>query len=69
MIAALASRPNPGRTSGPERLVTFAWALAGLIMWLISLGTCLVCETEPEFIYVGYSLHESAKGTTERPPG
>jgi len=43
------------------------WAVAGLVIWLISLGTCLVCEAEPEFIYVGYSLHESARGTTERP--
>ena len=69
MIAALASRPNPGRTSGLERIVTLAWALAGLIVWLISLGTCLVCETEPDFIDLAYAQHESARGTTERPPG
>lgn len=47
--------------AGPE------WAVVGLVIWLISLGTCLVCEAEPEFIDVGYSLHESARGTTERP--
>jgi type IV secretory pathway TrbD component len=43
------------------------WAVVGLVIWLISLDTCLVCEAEPEFIDVGYSLHESARGTTERP--
>jgi hypothetical protein len=43
------------------------WAVAGLVIWLISLGTCLVCEAAPEFIHVGYSQHESARGTTERP--
>jgi len=68
MIAALSVRPNPVRTSVLERIVTFAWALAGLLIWLISLGTCFVCATEPEPIYVGYAEHESARGTTERPP-
>jgi hypothetical protein len=43
------------------------WAFAGLPIWLISLDTCLVCATAPEPIFVGYSLHESAAGTTERP--
>jgi hypothetical protein len=67
VIAALAARPNPVRTSGPERIVTLAWVLAGLVIWLIALGTCLVCETEPEAIDLGYAQHESARGTTERP--
>jgi hypothetical protein len=26
-----------------------------------------VCQTVPEPIFVGYSEHESARGTTERP--
>lgn len=43
------------------------WAVAGLMIWLISLGTCLVCEAAPESIDLGYSQHESARGTTERP--
>jgi hypothetical protein len=43
------------------------WAVAGLAIWLISLGTCLVCEAEPEAIDVAYAQHESARGTTERP--
>ena len=43
------------------------WAVAGLLIWFISLDTCLVCETAPEPIFVGYSLYESATGTTERP--
>jgi len=43
------------------------WAIAGLVIWLISLGTCFVCETEPDSIDVGYAQHESARGTTERP--
>lgn len=43
------------------------WAVAGLLIWLISLDTCLVCQTVPEPIFVGYSEHESARGTTERP--
>jgi hypothetical protein len=50
-----------------ERTMKLEWALAGLLMWLISLDTCLVCETAPEPMFVGYSLHESATGTTERP--
>jgi hypothetical protein len=24
------------------------WAVAGLVIWLIPLGTCFVCETERE---------------------
>ena len=44
------------------------WAVAGLVIWLVSLGTCFVCETTvPERIDLGYSQHESARGTTERP--
>jgi hypothetical protein len=43
------------------------WAVAGLVIWLISLGTCLVCEVAPAYIDLGYSQHESARGTTERP--
>jgi hypothetical protein len=48
--------------AGPE------WAIAGLVIWFISLGSCLVCEAEPEAIDLGYAQHESARGTTERPP-
>jgi hypothetical protein len=47
--------------AGPE------WAIAGLVIWLISLDTCLVCEARSEVIDVGYAQHESARGTTERP--
>jgi hypothetical protein len=47
--------------AGPE------WAVVGLVIWLTSLGTCLVCEAEPEVIDVGYAQHASARGTTERP--
>jgi len=43
------------------------WALAGFLIWLISLETCLVCEVVPEPIFVGYSQHEGARGTTDRP--
>jgi len=43
------------------------WAVAGLVIWLISLDTCFVCETEPEPIDIGYAQHGSARGTTERP--
>jgi len=43
------------------------WAVVGLVIWLIALGACLVCEAEPEAIDVGYAQHESARGTTERP--
>lgn len=50
-----------------DRTAKLEWALAGLIIWLISLDTCLVCETAPAPIFVGYSLHESARGTTQRP--
>ena len=50
-----------------ERTMKLEWAFAGLPIWLISLDTCLVCATAPEPIFVGYSLHESAAGTTERP--
>ncbi len=42
------------------------WALAGFLIWLISLDTCLVCEITPEPIFVGYSEHESERGATER---
>jgi hypothetical protein len=50
-----------------ERILNLEWALAGLLIWLISLDTCLVCQAEPEPIFVGYSLHEGARGTAERP--
>jgi hypothetical protein len=43
------------------------WAVAGLVIWLISLDTCLVCEAAPASIDLGYSQHESARGTPERP--
>ena len=44
------------------------WGVAGLVIWLISLDTCFVCETTVlERIDLGYSQHESARGTTERP--
>jgi hypothetical protein len=36
------------------------------VIWLISLGTCFVCETTAtERIDLGYAHHESARGTTE----
>jgi hypothetical protein len=44
-------------SNGPSR---------GSWIWLISLDTCLVCPTKPAPI-VGYSRHEGARGTTERP--
>ena len=47
--------------AGPE------WAIAGLVIWPISLDTCLVCEARSEVIDVGYAQHESARGTRERP--
>jgi hypothetical protein len=47
--------------------VKLEWAVAGLVIWLISLNTCLLCETEPEFVDLGYAQHASARGTTERP--
>ena len=50
-----------------DRTAKLEWALAGLLIWLISLNTCLVCQPEPDPIFVGYSLHEGARGTTERP--
>ncbi len=50
-----------------DRTMNLEWAVAGLLIWLISLDTCLVCQTVPEPIFVGYSEHESARGTTERP--
>jgi hypothetical protein len=43
------------------------WAAVGLVIWLISLDTCLVCEAETETIDLGYAQHQSARGTTERP--
>jgi hypothetical protein len=43
------------------------WAVAGLVIWLISLDTCLVCEAVPASIDRGSPQHESARGTTERP--
>lgn len=42
------------------------WAVAGFVIWLISLDTCLVCEPAPEFVDLGYAQHASAWGTTER---
>jgi hypothetical protein len=48
--------------------VKLEWAVVGLVIWLISLDTCLVREPEPEFIDLGYAQHASARGTTERPP-
>jgi hypothetical protein len=53
--------------SDHARTLKLEWAVAGLVIWLISLGTCFVCETEPEPIDIGYAQHESARGTTERP--
>jgi hypothetical protein len=50
-----------------ERTMKLEWAVAGLVIWLISLDTCLVCEMELEPIDIGYAQHESARGTTERP--
>lgn len=47
--------------------VALTWTVGGLVIWLISLGTCLVCEAQPEAIDLGYAQHESARGTTERP--
>ena len=52
---------------GHERPVKLEWAVVGLVIWLISLETCLVCVTEPEAVDLGYAQHESARGTTERP--
>jgi hypothetical protein len=52
--------------TGPNRI---EWAVAGFVIGLISLDTCLVCETAPEAIDLGYAQHESARGTTERPRG
>ena len=50
-----------------DRTMNLEWVVAGLLIWLISLDTCLVCQTVPESIFAGYSQHESARGTTERP--
>jgi hypothetical protein len=50
-----------------DRTMNLEWAVAGPLIWLISLDTCLVCQTVPETIFAGYSQHESARGTTERP--
>jgi hypothetical protein len=47
--------------------VKLEWAIVGLVIWLISLNTCLVCETAPDFVDLGYAQHASARGTTERP--
>ena len=44
-----------------ERTAKLEWALAGLVIWLISLDICLGCPSVPEPIF------ESARGTTERP--
>ena len=60
------SRLNAG-WGGHERPVKLEWAVAGLVIWLISLNTCILCETEPEFVDLGYAQHASARGTTERP--
>jgi hypothetical protein len=67
------TEPSHGRQVARElanlsaaRTMKLEWALVGLLIWLVSLDTCLVCETVPEPIFVGYSLHESATGTTER---
>jgi hypothetical protein len=38
------------------------WAVAGLVMWLISLDTCLVCQTESEPLDVSYAQQESERG-------
>lgn len=32
------------------------WAVAGCVIWLISLDTCLVCETEPEVVTLHMAL-------------
>lgn len=65
------STPSHGREvvrrTLSERTVRLEWAVAGLVIWLISLGTCFVCETATEPIDLGYAHHENARGTTERP--
>jgi hypothetical protein len=62
------TEPPPSRQIARELAnMNLEWAVAGLVIWLISLDTCLVCQTVPEPIFVGYSEHESARGTTERP--
>ena len=68
------TEPSPSRQIARElanistdRTMNLEWAVAGLLIWLISLDTCLVCQTVPESIFAGYSQHESARGTTERP--
>jgi hypothetical protein len=71
-LARRSARPRPPvalelANLSTERTMKLEWAFAGLPIWLISLDTCLVCATAPEPIFVGYSLHESAAGTTERP--
>ena len=53
--------------SGHTRTMKLEWAVAGFVIWLISLDTCFACETESEPIDLGYAQHESARGTTERP--
>jgi len=68
------TEPSPSRQIARElanistdRAMNLEWAVAGLLILLISLDTCLVCQTALEPIFVGYSLHESARDTTERP--
>lgn len=39
----------PQTAEGHEWTVKLEWAVVGLAIWLISLGTCFVCEPEPEF--------------------
>jgi hypothetical protein len=41
-----------------DRTMNLEWAVAGLLIWLISLDTCLVCQTVPEPMFVGYSQHD-----------
>ena len=76
LLCPAAVRGNPGPLAeivpkagwgGHERPVKLEWAVVGLVIWLISLETCLVCATEPEAVDLGYAQHESARGTTERP--
>jgi hypothetical protein len=64
-VRAVRLRPSPDPV--PSAPMNLEWAVAGLVIWLISVGTCLVCEAAPEFIDLGYAEHQSARGTTERP--
>ncbi len=56
--------------AGPEVLRRLRDARRRLLAWVGEVSNdqlSLVCQTVPEPIFVGYSEHESARGTTERP--